>query len=227
MKVTNIALATEFVRQFSTGCFSERWAKKRPRLKSSKLKQESTNSHSDTNYDDRDNDDDNFDVSMLLDELIHDDDTTPGEMIEEDQVDPDIERLLAETCETDVNQLKEDELEEEEADKEMMKQRKKAKRKEKRKKSKNSRSKTVKLSLSKPQSPETTQIIRVNVTSNYSIDEFDKECKIDAALLAENNCVADGFGDELGVPDGAAAASGKDGFNFEVDGLKVELTPRK
>ncbi|KAB0797782.1 hypothetical protein PPYR_08775 [Photinus pyralis] len=155
LSVLNIMLPKN-VKSFNTGSSTQRWANKRPRLKSAKLIQEKEPKLVDM---------ESINVPILIEELDND---IKEEVPEE--IDPDIQKLLEETHVQDGHECRMScDDTSERAHKLKRKHRKKSK-KDKEKKSKHKVKKTVSFSLSKPPTPQTEQIIRVDVVSNYSVE---------------------------------------------------------
>lgn len=194
LSITTLALPSD-VKSFNTGSSTEKWAKKRARFfKSAKNTPEPI---SQALYN---QDEDNFDVSTLIDELENDAsidgnvDHSVGYEIDED-----VQRLINEAARVDVlkqpvgtsRRVSFDAAgpDEQKASKRKSKRRRRKSSKEKdkgeddeKKKKKTKVTKTVSFSLSKPPTPQTEQVIRVDVVSNYSIElEDDASNNKDAA----------------------------------------------
>ncbi|RZB39702.1 hypothetical protein BDFB_011122 [Asbolus verrucosus] len=161
LAITNI-LPPEDFQCFNTGSSLEKWSKKPVRLKSAKATKSPTEDDKDFCYETLETD-----LSLLLNE--------PEEELSQDgslsnlqyEVHTDIEQLLLKN----ENSTAADEV------KEKSKRRRKTRGKDKPKK-------TIKFSISKPPSPQTEQVIRVDVTSNVSAGE----CRRAESALAEDNC---------------------------------------
>lgn len=164
----------ENLKSFNTGSSLEKWTKKIPRLKSSKsakLKPVSP---------DRSTETDASDVLDNSNDALVEQQFTRTNSIEDEkdeteyEIDPDVQKLLYE-------------MRENENEHEMQKTRPKHRRKKavgkkldivdaersNQKKKTKRRTKVIRFSLSKPPSPETVQVIRVDVTSNYSIEDVE------------------------------------------------------
>lgn len=168
LSITTI-IPPENLISFNTGSSLEKWKKKIPRLKSSKSARSKPVSVDSTETDASDAIDNSNDaaVEQQFDRVNSVEEKDESEY----EVDPDVQRLLYEARQN-------------EADGEIQKTRPKHKRKKavgkrqdsldndqnKHAKSKR-RTKVIRFSLSKPPSPETIQVIRVDVTSNYSIED--------------------------------------------------------
>ncbi|XP_022914192.2 uncharacterized protein [Onthophagus taurus] len=164
LAVNNISLP-ENVPAFNTGSSLQKWSNKRPRLKSSNnaYPRKEISSNDDTTSEET------FNVATLIQrfsqevEAEQNDDKIQQELlkVEEEEIDPDILRLIS------ISQSSSEQDEDHSRS-----QKKKHKKKEK-------KTKTIRFSLSKPPSPQTVQVIRVDVTSNYSWEEenADSNCK--------------------------------------------------
>ncbi|KAK5646990.1 hypothetical protein RI129_005454 [Pyrocoelia pectoralis] len=161
LSVLNIMLPKD-AKSFNTGSSIKRWANKRPRLKSSRKVEEKEPKLVDT---------DSINIPNLIEEL---DSGIKEEIL--DEIDPDIQKLLEETHVEESSDDKrisfDNESESRKTHKSKRRHRKKSKEKNrvKEKKNKHKIKKTVSFSLSKPPTPQTEQIIRVDVVSNYSIE---------------------------------------------------------
>ncbi|KAF5288858.1 hypothetical protein FQA39_LY03737 [Lamprigera yunnana] len=164
LSVLNIILPKD-AKAFNTGSSIQRWANKRPRLKSSR-KSEPQETQEDF---------DNLDVTNLIEELEQDLIREELETEKEQEIDPDIQKLLEETHVEDdknfKNSIDDDGSKKKEDKVRKRKHKKKSKEKHKHNEKKKVK-KTVSFSVSKPPTPQTQQVIRVDVISNYSI-EFD------------------------------------------------------
>lgn len=197
LSVLNISLPNH-IKAFNTGSSITRWANKRPRLKSARI----THTKNKNNLDSE-----NLDVSSIIDELQKDTENSMKNVIsiriENEEIDPDIQLLLEKT------HVEEEKAREESKkisfdfsvksdtdykddnnnnnSKNKVKRKGKKKRKEKEKKSKKKLTKTVSFSLSKPPTPQTEQIIRVDVISNFSV-EFEDAESTQTDGLSSNHC---------------------------------------
>lgn len=151
---------------FNTGSSLEKWKKKIPRLRSSKSARPKPVSADSAETDASDALDNSNDAAV--EQQFIGANSVEEKDESEYEIDPDVQKLLYETHEDD-------------ADREIQKTRPKHKRKKadgkkqdiletKHTKSKR-RTKVIRFSLSKPPSPETIQVIRVDVTSNYSVED--------------------------------------------------------
>ncbi|CAG9768317.1 unnamed protein product [Ceutorhynchus assimilis] len=158
---------------FNTGSSTERWSKKAPRLISAKRR----------NYTPRKNMlDDEYDLPYDISEFLDNTDNNKPENVnldlnfdDADYVAEDIEQLIIKS-----------QIINEESDKMPSKTRKRDK--DTAKKKRNKFKKTIKFSFSKPASPETEQVIRIDVTSNISFDDVDHLKNNNNFLLLKNDC---------------------------------------
>ncbi|KAK4880626.1 hypothetical protein RN001_008772 [Aquatica leii] len=164
VSVLNLILPKD-TKAFNTGSSTQRWANKRPRLKSAK--KVSPEELKDV---------DNLDVPNIIEELQFEYKLEEDTLVSRNEIDPDIQRLLEGTHvdeELDVNDNKKISFDDEVTSKKnhKLKRKHKKKSKEKRKdKEKKKMKKNVSFSLSKPPTPQTEQVIRVEVVSNYSVE---------------------------------------------------------
>lgn len=163
----------ENIQSFNTGSSLEKWSKKRPRLKSAKISKSPTEDDRDFCYETLETD-----LSLLLnesDESPKSDDSLNNLQYE---VHSDIEKLLQESSRS---------VEETEDEAKLKKRKKKRGKKDK--------NKIIKFSLSKPPSPQTEQVIRVDVTS--SVSNEDKSRVIETKKNEDNNnCLNEDFIDD-------------------------------
>ncbi|VEN57706.1 unnamed protein product [Callosobruchus maculatus] len=139
---------------YNGGYSLEKWSKKRPRLRSGKHEQK----YSEYDYDNT------CDVMEFIDSLDDTEDNSelqldePSHIADDDyEITSDIEELIRNSRSSESNTSLEYEQQ-------------KGKTRKKKKKSR----KTIRFSFSKPASPETEQIIRVDVTSNISTDDLNQ-----------------------------------------------------
>lgn len=187
------------IKAFNTGSSIQRWSNKRPRLRSAKnqIKQDEDSAETDL---------DSLDVSNLMKELqseCEEDENNEFKQEQPEELDPDIKKLIeeidkkgnADACDGATIDSKrisfelEDKLETDTGHKRKSKRKHKKKSKDEKDKEKSSKSKkkltkTVSFSLSKPPTPQTEQVIRVDVISNYSM-EFAMESNRTDAMLSE------------------------------------------
>lgn len=143
---------------------TKQWLKKTP-------KQKSVDVLPKMNDEELELDEDDLNISMFPHQLSKESE----ELIEEikstinieEEIDPDIQKLILSTRESEQNTVAN-----EEDHKKGEKKRKKQKKKEKTSEDKaKTKTKTIKFDLSKPGTPQTLQVIRVDVTSNFSMEE--------------------------------------------------------
>lgn len=147
LSVKDLKLPDNF-HSYNSGYSLEKWSKKRPRLKSSRNK-----SNNNTHIDFMD-DDNTCDIDTIINSLENTDETPKTEAEQREyEINSDIEELFR----------KSQECEGSERNREKDHGKRKIKRRLR---------KTIKFSFSKPASPETEQVIRVDVTSNISIGEL-------------------------------------------------------
>ncbi|GJQ86732.1 hypothetical protein Trydic_g14800 [Trypoxylus dichotomus] len=144
-------------------------------------------------------------LSRETEELIEEIKSSVNFEDEENDLDPDIQQLITSTRET-VQEKEEDQLEDKEIvdyniNKKIEKKRRHLKKKERKneeneeKKDKNkekdsertkSKTKTIKFSLSKPPTPQTLEVIRVDVTSNFSVEEeLPETCRTASTTISD------------------------------------------
>lgn len=178
----------ENVKGFNTGSSLDKWSHKRPRLKSTRKSKSMSSSRIEGNSENTENNEVEersvIDIAALLkDEPACDE--TIKEDYEGSEIDPDIQKLLL-GSEGAASTPREKE------ERRSKRRRKKTgKRKEEDnvsgKKERKKIVKTVSINLSKPPSPQTVQVIRVDVTSNYSFEEVEHNQSDKSEVVSNSN----------------------------------------
>ncbi|GLV41660.1 hypothetical protein CBL_06889 [Carabus blaptoides fortunei] len=170
LTICNLVLPKNISVFVDRGAQSEKWTQKRPRLQSGKTKQIFRKPPESVEIED-------VKVSQDEDEEKDSECMEIQQIIEDYEIDENVQRLIQEAA--DYDQKMEEEYRELERQREMddevckKRQRKSSKHSLKDTGEVKSRiTRTVTLSLSRAPSPETIQVIRVDVTSNYSLDEI-------------------------------------------------------